>query len=70
MCNCETSEMSSGEEISLCTGSFLEETCAPFAGKTDLASPENQQDANNSVFVKELENTSLVCGSNRDPVSS
>ena len=69
MCNCETSEMSSGEEISLCAGSFLK-TCTPFPGKTDLASPENQQDANNSVFVKELENTSLVCGSNRDPVSS
>ena len=41
------------------------------AGKPDLASPEeDQQDLNNSVCVKELENTSLACGSNRDLVSS
>ena len=40
------------------------------AGKPDLASPEeDQQDSDNSVCVKELENTSLACGSNRDLVS-
>ena len=40
------------------------------AGKPDLASPEeDQQDSDNSVCVKELENTSLSCGSNSDPVS-
>ena len=47
---------------------FLEKK---LAGKPDLASPEeNQQDPDNSVCVKELENTSLACGSNRDLVSS
>ena len=47
---------------------FLEKN---LAGKPDLASPkEDQQDLNNSVCVKELENTSLACGSNRDLVSS
>ena len=47
---------------------FLEKK---LAGKPDLASPEeDQQDLNNSVCVKELENTSLACGSNRDLVSS
>ena len=36
------------------------------AGKPDLASPEeDQQDLDNSVCVKELENTGLACGSNR-----
>ena len=36
-----------------------------------MASPEeNQQDSDNSACVKELENTSLACGSNRDLVSS
>ena len=41
------------------------------AGKPDLASPEeDQQDLNNSVCVKKLEETSLACGSNRDLVSS
>ena len=36
-----------------------------------MASPEeDQQDLNNSVCVKELESTSLACGSNRDQVSS
>ena len=46
---------------------FLEKK---LAGKTDLASPEeDQQDSDNSVCVKELENTSLACGSNRDLVS-
>ena len=36
-----------------------------------MASPEeDQQDSDNSVCVKELENTSLACGSNRDLVSS
>ena len=43
---------------------FLEKK---LAGKPDLASPEeDQQDSDNSVCVKELENTSLACGSNRD----
>ena len=37
------------------------------AGKPDSPSPEDQQD---SVCVKELENTSLVCGSDRDLESS
>ena len=47
---------------------FLEKK---LAGKPDLASPEeDQQDSDNSVCVKELENTSLACGSNRDLVSS
>ena len=47
---------------------FLEKKSA---GKPDLASPEEvQQDSDNSVCVKELENTSLACGSNRDLVSS
>ena len=41
------------------------------AGKPDLASPEeDQQDSDNSVCAKELENTSLACGSDRDLVSS
>ena len=45
---------------------FLEKK---LAGKPDLASPEeDQQDSDNSVRVKELENTSLACGSNRDLV--
>ena len=49
-------------------GRFLEKK---LAGKPDLASPEkDQQDLDNSVCVKELENTSLACGSNRDLVSS
>ena len=39
---------------------FLEKK---LAGKPDLPSPEDQQ---YSVCVKELENTSLVCGSDRD----
>ena len=43
---------------------FLEKK---LAGKPDLPSPEDQQ---YSVCVKELENTSLVCGSNRDLESS
>ena len=38
---------------------FLEKK---LAGKLDLPSPEDQQD---SVCVKEVENTCLVCGSNR-----
>ena len=47
---------------------FLEKK---LAGKPDLASPEeDQQNSDNSVCVKELENTSLACGSNRDLVSS
>ena len=47
---------------------FLEKK---LAGKPDLASPEeDQQDLNNSVCVKELENTSLACGSSRDLASS
>ena len=47
---------------------FLEKKSA---GKPDLASPEeDQQYSDNSVCVKELENTSLACGSNRDLVSS
>ena len=47
---------------------FLEKK---LAGKPDLASPEeDQQDSDNSVCVKELENTSLACGSNTDLVSS
>ena len=48
---------------------FLEKK---LAGKPDLASPEeDQQDSDiNLVCVKELENTSLACGSNRDLVSS
>ena len=41
------------------------------AGKPDLVSPEeDQQDSDNSVCVKELENTSLAYGSNRGWVSS
>ena len=43
---------------------FLEKK---LAGKPDSPSPEDQQD---SVCVKELENTSLVCGSDRDLESS
>ena len=40
------------------------------AEKPDLASPEeDQQDSDNSVCVKELENAGLACGSNRDLVS-
>ena len=48
---------------------FLEKK---LAGKPDLASPEeDQQDTDiNLVCVKELENTSFACGSNRDLVSS
>ena len=47
---------------------FLEKK---LAGKPDLASPEeDQQDLDNSVCAKELENTSLACGSNSDLVSS
>ena len=48
---------------------FLEKK---LAGKPDLALPEeDQQDKYiNPVCVKELENTSLACGSNRDLVSS
>ena len=47
---------------------FLEKR---LAGKPDLASPEeDQQDLDNSVCAKELENTSLACGSNSDLVSS
>ena len=43
---------------------FLEKKLAE---KPDLASPdENQQDSDNSVCVKELEDTSLACGSNKD----
>ena len=39
-------------------------------GKPDLASPEeDQQNSDNSVCVKELENTSLARGINRDLVS-
>ena len=34
-----------------------------------MASPE-EQDSDNSVCVKEQENTSLACGSNRDLMSS
>ena len=46
---------------------FLEKK---LAGKPDLASPEEDQQAlDNSVCVKELENTSIACGSNRDLVS-
>ena len=46
---------------------FLEKK---LAGKPDLALPEEaQQDSDNSVCVKELENTSLACDSNRDLVS-
>ena len=43
---------------------FLEKK---LAGKPDSPSPEDQQD---SVCVKELENTSLACGSDRDLESS
>ena len=47
---------------------FLEKK---LAGKPDLASPEkDQQNLDNSVCVKVLENTSLASGSNRDLVSS
>ena len=47
---------------------FLEKK---LAGKPDLASPEeDQQDSDNSVCVKELENTSLASGSNRGLVSN
>ena len=47
---------------------FLEKK---LAGKPDLASPEeDQQDSDNSVCVKKLENISLACGSNRDLVCS
>ena len=41
------------------------------AVKPDLAlSEEYQQDSDNSVYVKELENTSLTCGSNKGLVFS
>ena len=43
---------------------FLEEK---LAGKPDSPSPEDQQDP---MCVKELENTSLVCGSDSDLESS
>ena len=47
---------------------FLEKK---LAGNPDLASPEeDQQNSDNSVCVKELENTSPACGSKRDLVSS
>ena len=47
---------------------FLEKK---LAGKPDLASPEeDQQDFYDYVCVKELENSSLACGSNIDLVSS
>ena len=47
---------------------FLEKK---LAGKPDLALPEeDQQDSDSSECVKELENTSLACCSNRDLVSS
>ena len=47
---------------------FLEKKLAV---KPDLASPEeDQQDSDNSVCAKELEYSSLACGSNRDLVSS
>ena len=47
---------------------FLEKK---LAGKPDLASPEeDQQDSDNSVCAKELENTSLACGRYSDLVSS
>ena len=47
---------------------FLEKK---LAGKPYLASPEEeQQNSDNSVCVKELENTSLACGSSMDMVSS
>ena len=46
---------------------FLEKK---LAGKPDLASPEeDQQELDNSMCVKELENTSLAYGSTRDLVS-
>ena len=46
---------------------FLEKK---LAGKPDMTSPEeDQQDSDNSVCVKELEITSLACGSNRDLLS-
>ena len=47
---------------------FLEKK---LAGKPDFASPEeDQQDSDiNPVCAKEMENTSLACGSNRDLVS-
>ena len=71
---CETSETSWEEEkLSLCVGSFEEEARRfpgeekKLAGKPHSLSPEDQQD---SVCVKELENTSLVCGSDRDLESS
>ena len=38
------------------------------AGKPVLASPEDQHDSVNPVRVNELENTSRVCGSDRDLV--
>ena len=42
-----------------------------FLEETDLASPEDgQQHFDNYICVKELEYTSLACGSNRDLVSS
>ena len=47
---------------------FLEKK---LAGKPDWASPEeDQQDSDNSLCIKELENTSLACGSKRDLASS
>ena len=47
---------------------FLEKK---LAGKPDSPSPEDQQDGRQDpVCVKELENTSLVCGSDSDLESS
>ena len=46
---------------------FLEQK---LAGKPDSALPEDQQDSDNSLCVKELENKSLVCGRNKDLESS
>ena len=46
---------------------FLEKK---LAGKPDSPSPEEPEDQQDSVCVKQLENTSLVCGSDRDLESS
>ena len=63
-------------EISLCFDLFKEKTHTLLAGKPGLGKSvtavPREQDSDNSVCAKEIENTSLTCGSrsNRNSVSS
>ena len=47
-------------EISLCFGSFKEKTHTLLAGKPGFTPVPKEQDSDNSVCAKELENTSLT----------